>query len=636
MNRDLFAGWRSCVALLLASILCACGSGSGGDRNGGVDSTRSSSTAEPAPICATGDNEPSSEQCGQLYIGLTDLEGDFIRYQVDVTSLRLQRFDGTWVELLPAANAVDFVQYRERTELVTAATLQLGNYVRGEITLDYSDADIRVDVDGFAERARVRFEDGARVREVTLALEFDPLRPVVVVPDIPALLQLDFNLVAANSVDTVVEPPEVTLLPAATAAANPLLLKPFRMRGPLISVDEREVSFRIALQPFYSDTERYGGVNIQISGETDWEINGERFFGASGLAALAELPADIATLAFGVFDRSTRRFITDLVYVGSSVPGDTLDTVKGHVLARRGNLVTIVGAQVIRADGSVSFRDELELLLTDTTQVTVPRFPLRQEIISGVSIGQRIAALGHWNDGLLSLDLDQGRVRLLSTTLDSFLNSRVSDEMNVTALEFGGRDALLFDYRGTSNSEDQDANPDGYQVDIGALTVPPLAVGTPLRFHGYVTSFGRAPPDFSADSLQDFSVNGAQFLVSWIPGGSDIPFLTLDAGGITVNLAPDLLGLDHTIRRGAVVTDLLSLFTVPRLQPVPEEDGGLYALAEDDIVFMYSDFSEFVIDLNDRLIDGARVQRLFAEGGWVTGGGAMTVNSVTVVLSPRL
>ncbi|WP_139304924.1 hypothetical protein [Microbulbifer marinus] len=633
MERDLFAAWRTCVALLLALTLSACGSGSSNSNGGRNDGVRSSSTEAVVAPCSTSDEEPASERCGQLYIGLTDLEGDFIRYQVDIGSLRLQRFDGSWFEVLPPATSVDFVQYRDRTELVTTATLPLGNYVRGEITLDYSEADIRVDVDGFAERARVAFADGRKVRTVMLDLELDPLRPVVIVPDIPALLELDFNLRAANSVDTEILPPEVTLFPVVSAENDPLLPKPFRMRGPLIGVDEKQVSFRIALRPFFRDSGRLGGVDIEIRGDTDWEINGERFSGSSGLSALAELPGGIATLAFGVFDRSRRSFIADLVYVGSSVPGDSLDTVKGHVLAREGNLLTIIGAQLIRTDGSVSFHDELELLLAANTPVSVPRFPLRQEITRAISVGQRIAALGHWDSDLLRLNVDDGRVRLLPTTLDTFLNSRIDDVLNVTALEFGGRDALLFDYRGTGTDEAVDADPDAYQVDISVLDVDPLAVGTPLRFHGYVNSFGRAPPDFGAIGLQDFSESGAQFLVSWIAGGSDIPFLTLDASGLTVNLAPDLLGADHIIRRGAVITDLRSLIRVPQLQPVPEEEGGLYVLAEDDIIVMYSDFGDFVTDLNRRLIDGALVQRLFAEGGYVSGAGFMTVNGVTVLLN---
>ncbi|WP_323845756.1 hypothetical protein [Microbulbifer magnicolonia] len=632
-EKDFSALWRACCALLLALSLSACGGGGSGgggnDRNSGADTAAAPDPGDRAVVCETSDAGPTSEQCGQLFVGITDLEGDFIRYQVELVSLRLQRFDGTVVEVLPAASTVDFVEYADRAELVTAATLEIGNYVRGEITLDFTDADVRVDVDGRAEPARVAFEDGIRVRRVTLALVLDNRRPLIIQPELPALLELDFNLLAANSVDTVLLPPRVTLFPVVTAENDPPLPKPFRLRGPLLSVDERQVSYRIAVRPFDEESGRQGGVNIEIRGETDWEIDGERLFGSSGLSALAALPPDTETLAFGVFDRARRTFIADLVYAGSSVPGDTLDTLKGHVLAREGPLLRIIGARLLRTDGSVDFFDRFDLLLAQNTFVSVPRFPLRQETVQGISVGQRIAALGHWDEERPQLDLGEGRVRLLPTVLDSFLNARVEDEMLVTALEFGGRDALLFDYTDTGTEEALDADPDNYQVDISDLIVEPLAVGTPLRFRGYVTPFGSAPPDFDAISIEDFSLGGAQFLVSFLGDGSDIPFLTLDATGLSVNLAQELLGFDHYIRRGAVIDDLLSLFTVPRLLPV--EEGGLFAIADDGIVYMYSDFGDFATDLDRLLAAGALVKRVYAEGGYRTDASTMSANSLIVV-----
>ncbi|MFC6634280.1 hypothetical protein [Microbulbifer taiwanensis] len=627
MNRDLSAGWRIIAVLLLALSLSSCGSGSS---SGGSSGSDTDSGADEIS-CETSDAGPTSENCGQLFVGITDLEGDFIRYRVELVSLRLQRFDGSWSEVLSSSNAVDFVEYQDKSELVTAATLRIGNYVRGQITLEYTDADIRVDVDGRAEMARAFFEDGRRVREVTLDLELDSLRPLVVQPDLPALLQLDFNLLVSNRVDTAPTPPQVTVFPVVTADNNPLQPKAFRLRGPLISVDERQVSFRIAVRPFDSTKGRFGGVDIQIRGETDWEINGERFFGSSGLSEMVGLPPDTATLAFGQYDRAARSFIADQVYAGSSVPGDTLDALKGQVLRRQGNLLRMIGARLIRTDGSVAFRDQVDLQLTDNTLVSVPGFPLRQETISAVSVGQRIIALGHWDGELVRLDLDAGRVRLLPSRLDSLLNDRAGDEMLVTALEFGGRDALQFDYTGTGSEEALDADPDNYQVDISELIVDSLAVGTPLQFRGYVAPFGLAPPDFDAISLQDFSESGSEFLVDWIDTGTAAPFLALDATGLSINLTQELLGVDHFIRRGAVREDLLSLFTVPRLLPV--EEGGLYVVVVGDIVFMFSDFGDFATDLDRRLAAGALAKRLYAEGGYGTGADNMAVNSLIVILN---
>jgi hypothetical protein len=59
---------------------------------------------------------------GTLMIGLTDADGDFLSYSVDVVSLSLRKADGTVVQALPTRQRVDFAGLVDLTELVTAAT----------------------------------------------------------------------------------------------------------------------------------------------------------------------------------------------------------------------------------------------------------------------------------------------------------------------------------------------------------------------------------------------------------------------------------------------------------------------------------------------------------------------------------
>ena len=82
---------------------------------------------------------------GELFIGLTDAEGDFISYTVDVVSITLTRANGRVVQVLPATSRVDFAQYTELTEFVTAAMVPLGAYRHATMTLDYSNAEIQVE-----------------------------------------------------------------------------------------------------------------------------------------------------------------------------------------------------------------------------------------------------------------------------------------------------------------------------------------------------------------------------------------------------------------------------------------------------------------------------------------------------------
>jgi hypothetical protein len=79
---------------------------------------------------------PESSESGQVVIGLTDAESDFVKYEIDVVSLTLTKQNGAVVDALPMATRVDFAQYAEMTEFLTAATVPVGRYVKATLELD--------------------------------------------------------------------------------------------------------------------------------------------------------------------------------------------------------------------------------------------------------------------------------------------------------------------------------------------------------------------------------------------------------------------------------------------------------------------------------------------------------------------
>ena len=116
--------------LILLTVAFGCGGGGGGRAN------------VPPP---SGSTSPS----GELLVGITDAEGDFISYLVDVVSLTLHRQNGDTVEVLPLETRIDFSELTEVTELVTVASVPEGQYDSVVIRLDFSDSDIIVqDNDG--------------------------------------------------------------------------------------------------------------------------------------------------------------------------------------------------------------------------------------------------------------------------------------------------------------------------------------------------------------------------------------------------------------------------------------------------------------------------------------------------------
>ena len=96
-------------------------------------------------LTACGGGDSSGEGNGQVIVSLTDAQGDFATYTVDVLSVKLTHADGREVETLPLTTRVDFAQYTDLTEFLTAATVPNGRYVKGSLVLDYSNADIQVE-----------------------------------------------------------------------------------------------------------------------------------------------------------------------------------------------------------------------------------------------------------------------------------------------------------------------------------------------------------------------------------------------------------------------------------------------------------------------------------------------------------
>jgi hypothetical protein len=81
----------------------------------------------------SGDGVATNES-GTALITLTDAPGDFVTYAIDITSISLERADGTRVETLPNRARIDFAQYVHLTELFTAAQVPSGTYVGATIS----------------------------------------------------------------------------------------------------------------------------------------------------------------------------------------------------------------------------------------------------------------------------------------------------------------------------------------------------------------------------------------------------------------------------------------------------------------------------------------------------------------------
>jgi hypothetical protein len=577
--------------ILLALSLAGCGGGGGGE-------TSSSS----------GGGQTTS---GEVVIGITDAEGDFVSYGVDIVSITLTKASGALVETLPLRTRVDFAQYTEMTEFVTAATIPSGVYTGAKIRMDYTNADIRVeDASGQAVAAVVRDQNGQPITTMELTVKLDDRRALVIVPGVPAHLTLDFNLKASNTVNTSVSPPVVTVQPFLVAQVNQEDPKTHRIRGPLKSVNLNDSSYQVILCPYHRLTGDFGTLTVLTSQDTVFEIDGVSYKGAEGLSKLAAKPFGTATVAVGDQHMGFRRFAAQEVYAGSSVAYGTNDAVTGSVIARSGDNLSLRGATLVRKDGTVIFNDNVTIKLADSTIVTGQGTHGTVYTIDDISVGQHISALGtlSGSPGSIVLEAKQGLVRMQVSVLTGTVNSLSSGALNLSLQTINGRKVSLFNFAGTGTTPSTDADPANYQVSTGTLNLSGLSSGTPVRVRGLVRPFGQAPPDFNAWTIINTAAVPATLFFDWDPA-SESPFMSVTSNGITLNTAG--AGPLHHVFRGWVWTDVLPNSPVVQPKSVPL---GLYAICYQGTVQLYTQFDAYSQALQASLSSGKKARLMSAYG----------------------
>lgn len=622
-NRLASTVWRrglTGLMILLAAGLAACNVGSGG----------SAGTGGAAKQC-----DSSTQDCGTVNVAVTDADGDFTAYNVSLVSFKLERRDGTQVEVLPKTTDVDLSQYADLTEFLSRTSIPVGTYVKAVVTVDYRDAGVYVEQNGQAVKADVVDGDGNAAGQMDLNIQLADGQPLEIRKGEAAFLNVDFNLEASNTVDLGTSPPTVTVQPFIVASFSPDDDHQFRVRGPLASVDTSTDSYQIGLRPFFRQDGDFGKATVHVDSQTTYEIDGQAYAGSAGLTALSEQDNGTATVALGEYDIASHRFNASEVYAGDSVPGGTLDGVRGSVTARDGNQLTVQGATLIRDDGSVIFNDHVTVNIGAGTRVLKAGVPGANLDLSAISVGQHVVALGtvtdSSSDNLILDATNNGFIRLLPTHISGTVQTIQTGEVTLDLQSIDGRPAAAYDFSGTGSASTSDADPSSYQVGLGSLSGSGLAASDPVRITGFVHAFGNAPPDFDARSIANFREGRAAILVGWGSDGTTAPFSVMNSDSLTVDLSNGDLGAAHYLRRGSVLTDLNSL---PASPPIgPNGAGiGLFAIGQDGDVQLFFSFSNFESALAAKLDGSTHVRGVFAYGGYASTANAFTANTIAVQL----
>ena len=627
--------WMSAVLVAAALLVTACGGGAG---------TAGSMPPPVATECVPAD-PATAGACGTLIIGLTDADGDFLSYTVDVLSLALEKRNGAIVEVLPDSTRVDFAQYVDLTEFVSVATVPPGDYVGGTLRIDYSDAEIFVEADGAAKAARVVGTDGLPVGVTEIRVLLDDRKLLAISPATTSLLTLDFDLAASHVVDVAATPAIAVAEPFIIAELDPVDSKDIRVRGRLLDADVDHLSYTIALRPFQDAAADFGRFTVHVTERTDFEVNNERFTGTEGLRALGAAGQGTLTVARGTLHLADRSFTADFVLAGDSVPGNGMDAVKGNVISRSGDDFTVRGGTVILdASDRAFFRDDVTVSVGPDTIIFrsfQPDRPLGMPIrllgSDAISVGQAVTVRGNvTSDDARGLHVDatRGTVILHLTHLSGVVNSIAPGQADIRLHSIDRRRVDVFNFAGTGTSPETDADPANYEVATGGLLMAADATRQPVVVYGFPSAFGAAPPDFEGRTVIDYSDVRSVLGVGWGQDGTVAPFLMMDSSGLLLDNQNPSIDLRHHIRQGPLLIDLQALDSSTLIAP-RQSGRTVFAIKTRDSLQLYTEFDDFLGALTLSL-DGVNAARsMYARGQYDSATNVFTAYKIFIhILEP--
>jgi len=622
------------LLLLTALILTACGGGASTTANTG-----------PTPTATCDPNDPATfDECGTVLIGFTDADGDFLHYAVDIISLTLETANGRTVEVLPRDTRVNFTDYVDLTELVSAIAVPPATYVAGTISLDYTNSKVVVedsmDPNGY-KQAVVTDLEGEQLGRTNLKIVLAERDQLVITKRRAAFLQLDFDLEASHEVDLSETPAEAKLAEFILAEVHPVDEKNIRVRGPLVEANVEDMNYVIRVRPFNDRVSDFGRFVVNVTDATEFEVDEVMYAGAEGLRALNAAGAGTPTIAAGTLRTSDREFTAHIVLAGTSVPGHDRDAIVGNVIARDDNFLTVRGATIIpRAvsiDRPIHWHDDVVVEVGPNTKVFKDGYRNSDLTIDAISIGQRVTIRGTQptptTDALapqILFDATNGAVRMHVTHLSGIVNSIMPGETEMTLFSIDRRRAGIFDFTGTGPSRDLDANPDEYQVATGNLTLDSLGTGRPIAAWGFPETFGMAPPDFEGRTVIDYSDVRSALGVGWGASGTETPFLSIGTDGLLLwNKNPDI-DQRHYIKQGPVLIDLTELDSDTAI--LPRETGRmLFSIKSQDSLRLYADWDDFVTDLLNSMT-GANARSMYAYGKYDVDSNTFTATKLGIYL----
>ena len=374
-------------------------------------------------------------------------------------------------------------------------------------------------------------------------------------------------------------------------------------------------------------------VSICSDGSTPSTTNGIT------VCANGSTPTATSNTATTSTTNSSVSFAATQVLAGSSVQGGGFDRVSGVVSGRKGNSLTVEDGTLLSNDGTNTFVTGTSTIQIGAgTQVT--QFGVASIQANGtqqISIGTFIYAFGAasaLNAGNLTLDASAGRARLGTTSASGIVTLQGTGSVALNLARLGGRSTGAFDFAGTGPSAGYDAQAADYHVTTGALDLTNSTVGSPVQVSGLITTFGAAPPDFTASTLLDSTTINAELVLDW-GAGTPAPFASYDSSQITIDARNSSIGARHEIQVGAQTINIIGIASNPQIVPNATASNTVFTIghAASGTFENFVTFSVFIAQLQTELNGSVLATGITALGPYTTNSYTQSASSVTLFLN---
>ena len=617
-------------------------------------------------------NQDSGFGVAWTTLSLTDDMGQFTNYTVTVDSVVLiGKLNGP-ITAVAVPEVVDFTRLQNLSELWATASVPVDTYTGAIITLDYTSAQISVNVNGTPVQATLLDPSGIVPATVAVTVSFDPNNLLVLQPTFATSnalrVAVDFDLYASNKVDLTTSPPTVTVKPYMSLSTTEPDTKLIRVRGPLINSNVDIATHTVVVRPFFDEVNSLGILTVFNSPTTIYTLDGILYVGAPGITALSQTSAGTTmTAAYTTFEPTTTPapginagiFHSVYVVAGGTLEDFFTDGLEGDVIARSGNVLTVHGATLFANLAQVvQYEDkDSQVIVGPSTQVTADGVATLGPLnFNSIAVGQHITARGLYSlspagvtmlDATGSASTDTGSVRIQSTEIFGSLISSSTGSLFLNLQNIENWPASIYNFAGNGATAAQDSTAANYAVNTGALTLPAAGAGDPLWIDGFTSPFGSAPPDFLAQAVNAEPTEPASIVVTWTGTGTAAPFATLTSTSLSLDLANAALGSGQ-LRIGAESIDIKTLTAspvigaaaatvaptsgLPLFAPLFSVGPGAIAEAASANILSFNSFAAFATQLGTSVAAATPATQFVARGFYNRAANTFTASSIDVVL----